>query len=108
TNESDNTLSRAFNPVTFSDAYTGETKLTTPLLGTPNVNWRIGNYLDLDSSVGGMLDYKGNTGANAWTYDNHNGMDIGGANGLETQHNGLPGVAAARGVVVYANHGQFD
>jgi murein DD-endopeptidase MepM/ murein hydrolase activator NlpD/Ca2+-binding RTX toxin-like protein len=108
TNESDNMLSKAFNPVTFSDAYTGETKLATPLMGTPNVNWKINNYLDLDSTDGGMLDYMGNTGNNAYTYDNHNGMDIGGANGFDTQHNGLPVLAAAGGVVIYANDGEFD
>src|SRR5262249_7439511 len=106
--ETDNSKLKSFLPVTFKSAYTGDTKFSTPLAGTPNVHWYINNYLDLDPSDGNKLDYMGNTGDSAETYDNHNGMDLPGANGFATQYVGLPVKAAAGGVVIYVHDGEFD
>lgn len=107
-NPNDNTKSKSFSPVTFKSTYTAETKFSTPLGGTPNVHWYINNYVDLDRSEPGTLDYMGHTG-DAETYDNHNGLDISATGGIsETQYVGLPVKAAAGGVVTEAEDGKFD
>src|SRR5262245_2632467 len=54
----DNVKTATFTPVTFQSSY-GQSKLITPLAGTPWGHWTIVNYNDLDSRSGdsNTLDY---------------------------------------------------
>jgi murein DD-endopeptidase MepM/ murein hydrolase activator NlpD len=63
------TKSFSFTPVTFAPQF------ATPLAGTPNQQWAVGNYVDLDPDPG-FRDYRGGT----YTYNGHDGIDIGLAN----------------------------
>jgi len=82
----------------------------TPLEGTPNFDWSIGNYNDVDAqypddgSFGGPCqDFRGGD----YCYDGHNGWDI----GLATWREGYQGwnvFAAAPGTVTVAEDGNDD
>jgi murein DD-endopeptidase MepM/ murein hydrolase activator NlpD len=107
TNGVDNIKSFSFTPVTFQSAYVPGQKFITPLAGTPQVHWKVGDYVDLDTDENQKLVYYGRTGNAARTYDGHNGVDIS-AVGFSTQYVGLPILAAADGVVTQTADGNFD
>ncbi len=102
TNEADNSRSFSFTPATFSSIYQAPTKFVTPLGGTPNQDWSIVNYIDLDSGPG-VQDYLGGT----YSYNGHDALDITLSN-FAAQDKGLPVFAAAGGRVGDLRDGEFD
>lgn len=99
-NEADNALSFRFTPVTAPDF---PRKLELPLAGTPFQTWNITNYLDVDPRSGSFNDYAGKQ----YTYDAHQGWDIGPGN-FGAMDDGLAVYAAAPGTVHYVQDGNFD
>ncbi len=77
-----------------------------PLPGVDAREWVINNYLDL-APGGGLLDYMGNTGGNAKTYNGHKGIDID-VPTFRAMDNNFPVVAAAAGYVVDWYDDNFD
>ena len=80
-------------------------KFALPLEGTPWVDWSLGNYVDVDLASGDnhKFDYHGGT----FTYDGHNGWDIGPAN-WRAGDEGIDIRAAAAGTVVEMNEDAYD
>lgn len=119
TSEADNIQSFSFTPKTFESTYVPGQKFITPLAGTPYGNWTIVNYVDLDSSPytgsdnnpnrDNVLDYRGGKRS----YDGHHGLDMTLA-GFQTDQRfvsmdvGVPVFAAADGIVVAAQDGNYD
>lgn len=84
-----------------------ELSLKFPFRGAENKEWVVNNYVDLDTSKGGMRDFRGNKNADAKTYDGHNGIDI----DLPTfrqQDAGWNVFASAAGTVVSVKGDLFD
>lgn len=81
--------------------------LEWPFPGTNGLEWVVNNYVDLDATSGGMRDYRGATGSNAKTYDNHRGIDIDVPSFREMDAD-FPVIAAAPGVVISVVDGYYD
>jgi murein DD-endopeptidase MepM/ murein hydrolase activator NlpD len=99
TNAADNTGSASFTPVYFIP------KFVTPLEGVAHQDWSIGNYVDmnLNPADGEFNDYRGGT----FTYNGHNGWDIGPAN-WKAGDAGIDIRAAAAGVIKQMDDGHYD
>lgn len=74
-----------------------------PLSGDGAPEWSINNYVDLDPTSPGVLDYMGG----AKTYDGHQGVDIDIAN-FRVMDQGVPVYAARDGTVTDIQDGNFD
>ncbi len=96
----DNILHLPFTSVPAPDL---PNKFIVPLAGVQGQNWNIGNYVDTDPRGGTISDFQGGT----YTYDGHSGHDIGAAN-FSPMDAGTPEYAAAPGVVVTVQDGNFD
>ena len=97
TSENDNSRSVAFNTPDSSDP-----RFSTPLGGTPNRDWYINNYVDLNAGAADV-DYRGRS----FTYDGHDAHDIDLA-GFEEQDAAVPIYAAEAGVVIDTHDGEGD
>ncbi|MFS4461002.1 peptidoglycan DD-metalloendopeptidase family protein [Bdellovibrio sp. HCB2-146] len=91
----------------FAACKDSELKLNWPLSGADGVNWVINNYVDLDPGAG-LKDYKGNTGANAKTYNGHNGIDVDLPNFRAMEYGAWTAQAAADGVVIDVQEDLYD
>lgn len=85
----------------------GALKLDWPLAGTPGTTWVTNNYTDLDPS-GGLMDWKGGSGAAAITYDGHRGYDIDVGSFREMDGNKVLARAAAYGKVIARDESHGD
>ncbi len=99
-NEDDNTLTLEFTPVAPD---TLPSKFVFPVTGTPNVDFAINNYVDVDPRPGQRADYRGGPFQN----DGHDAWDINAVD-FSAQDAGVPIVAAAGGIVVQVVDGNFD
>ena len=77
--------------------------LQWPVKGIAGIDWVITGYVDLDSSAGGIRDYRGGKK----TYGGHRGTDIAVPN-FRWMDSGFPVFALAQGHVVEINEGKFD
>ncbi len=82
-------------------------KFRLPLNGAQGLRWTINNFVDLAGRKNQLRDYRGKTGRNAKTYDNHAGIDFDVPNFRAMQRN-YAIVAAAPGVVERIKENQFD
>ena len=106
TNENDNTFTLTVTPIAPT---TLPQKLVQPLGRTANVDYTIGNYVDVDPrpDPNGTLGYEQDAFGGPYMYDGHDGYDEGpyGSSGMDA---GFPVYAAANGTVTYASDGQYD
>ena len=105
TSLADNTASLSFTAPTFQSGFNGETKFVSPLPGTPQVNWYINNYVDLNPAAGEYAIMDPEKGGE--TYDGHDGLDIS-VGGWDAMDLGVPIFAVASGVVTDRDDGYFD
>ncbi len=84
-----------------------ELSLKWPIRTKENIEWVVNNYVDLDTTAGGMKDYKGNLNSNAKTYDGHGGIDIDTPTFRESD-NGVNVFASAAGTVTSVQSDLFD
>lgn len=99
-NETDNTLTTSFTPALPTDL---PRKFNFPVAGTPNRDYSINNYVDVDPRAGSRADYRGGP----FQYDGHDAIDVGPAN-FADQDAGVPILAAAGGTVSTVVDGNFD
>lgn len=85
---------------------TAPPRFVTPIEGVQGQDWVVVNYVDLDPT-GGVLDYRGRSGVQAYTYDGHDALDITLAN-FAAMDRGYEVYAAAAGTVIVAQDGNFD
>lgn len=99
-------VSSLFSGVAKADCQISELSFRWPINGVDGKDWVINNFVDEDPSSG-LLDYQGNTGASAHTYDNHHGIDIDLAD-FRQMDLGSTAVAAADGEVIEVESDLFD
>lgn len=103
-NETDNTI-------TFTYIATQATNLPQKLAwvvdGSAGTDWRIINFADLDPRPGILRDYRGGEFSYDLESDGHNAIDIA-PGAFADMDQGIPVLAAADGVVVAVNDGEFD
>ncbi|MGL4424314.1 MAG: peptidoglycan DD-metalloendopeptidase family protein, partial [Gemmataceae bacterium] len=92
TNENDNAITFILTPV--APIGLPATKFIQPVGLTPNKDWSITNYADIDPRTNIRSDYQGGP----YQYDGHDAIDAGPIN-FRMQDRGVPIVAAADGVV---------
>jgi murein DD-endopeptidase MepM/ murein hydrolase activator NlpD len=98
--ESDNTIDTSFAPV---EPTSLPQQFVCPIGGTPEQDWTIINYVDVDPRSGSASDFRGGP----FQYDGHDAMDIAIAD-FAAMDAGVPVYAAADGTVVDAQDGNFD
>lgn len=81
--------------------------LAWPFGGTEYQDWNVTNYFDDNPKSPGTMDYIGNIGSQAVTYDSHAGVDIDVPN-FRYMDNDFPVYASAAGTVVEVTDGNFD
>lgn len=82
-------------------------RFSWPLPGRNTSDWIITRHVDLDKTLFGFLDYSGNAGSLARTYDGHRGTDIEVAS-FRAMDDGFPVLAAAPGWVEFVRDSEFD
>jgi murein DD-endopeptidase MepM/ murein hydrolase activator NlpD len=100
TDESDNSLTFTVTPVAPTDL---PSKFLTPMGLTPNKDWAVTNYADVDPRARFGADYRGGP----YQYDGHDAIDAGPVD-FARQDSGMPVFAAADGTVVEVEDGDFD
>ncbi|HJZ93393.1 MAG TPA: peptidoglycan DD-metalloendopeptidase family protein, partial [Gemmataceae bacterium] len=101
TDETDNTLTVTVTPITPTDL---PMKFLRQIQTTPNRDWSITNYVDVDPRAQSFADYQ----LGAYTYDGHDAIDAGPWN-FAAQDAGIPVTAVADGVVDQIDGGNnFD
>ena len=100
TTYNDNMFQFTFSPVQPS---TLPSKLILPLGGVPLESWAIINYIDVNPLPGPFEDYEGGS----FTYDGHNGYDMGVVQ-FAAMDSGVPVFAAAAGTISQVQDGNFD
>ena len=85
----------------------GGLALAWSLPGQSGAQWVMGNYVDLDPAVGTMLDYAGGIDADAKSYDNHLGIDVG-VPSFRAMDNNFPILAGDDGTVIGLHDGEPD
>lgn len=91
-------LSRTAVQSSAGDCRMQSVRLLWPLGGEAGKDWVIANYVDHDKRKNSMRDYLGRTGAEAVTYDGHQGLDLEIPN-FRMMDKGIPVYAATEGVV---------
>lgn len=84
-----------------------ELSLKFPIRTQENIDWVVNNYVDLDTTAGGLKDYKSNTGTSAKTYDGHGGIDID-TPSFRQMDDGVNVFASAAGTVTEVKADLFD
>ena len=74
-----------------------------PIQGKQNIDWFLVNYVDRDSSIGSIRDYK----CNKLTYDGHQGTDFV-LRDFRQMDSGVSVYAAKSGKVYFTTDGKFD
>lgn len=100
-NENDNSMTIMVTPVAPSDL---PNKFIQPLGRTPNVDWYIDNYADVNPAAGAYGDLLGG----GYSYDGHDAIDAVAYNLNAGMDMGYPVYAAADGTVSQMVDGNFD
>lgn len=82
-------------------------RLTWPLPGRLSREWVVTRHVDLDPTLYGSLDYTGNSGPSARTYDGHRGTDIE-VPTFRAMDKNFPVLAAAPGWVEFVRDSEPD
>lgn len=86
----------------------GSVKFYWPMPGVDGRHWVINNYVDLiPGTNNGLLDFMGNSGSSAKTYEGHRGIDVD-VPTFRSMDNDFPIVAGAPGYVDFVRDSEFD